>query len=75
MKTLGVKRGVCRFSSSLCGLHLASEEFGFRVTDVSKDSNDTKGQGENEPSGKWTGRASLGFLGLASLAVRDIDAD
>lgn len=75
MKTLDMKRGMYRFSGSLHGLHLASGEFGFRVTGVSKDGNDAKGQGETEPSGKWTRGASHGFLGLASLAARDVDAD
>lgn len=66
---------MCRFSSSLNDLHLALEEFGFRDTILSKDSNDIKEQGENEPSGIWVSRASLGFLGLASSAVGDVDAD
>lgn len=66
---------MCRFSSSLNGLHLALEEFRFRGTILSKDSNDIKEQGENEPLGIWGSRASLGFLGLKSLAVGDVDAD
>lgn len=70
-----MKRGMCRFSSSLDDLHLASESLGSRDTVVSKDRSDTKGQGGNEPSGKWAGRASHGFLGLASLAVGNVDAD
>ena len=63
---------MCRFSSSLDGLHLA---LGSRDTVVSKDSNAIEGQGENEPLGKWVGRASPGFLGPASLAVQNICAD
>lgn len=66
---------MCTFSSSLDGLRLVLEEFGFRDTVVSKDSSDIKGQGENEPSGKWAGRAPLGFLGLPSLAMGNVDAD
>lgn len=69
LEMLGVKWGMCRFSSSLDGLHLALETFGFRTTIVSKDHNDIEGQGGDEPPGKWAGGAFRGFLGPAAVAV------
>lgn len=59
---------MCKVSSSLDGLHLALERFGFRNV-VNRDRKAIKGQGEVEPPGKWTERTSHGFLGLASEKV------
>lgn len=63
---------MCRFSSSLNGLHLALRKLGFKATVVSKDSDTVQGQGENEPPGKRVGGTSPGFLELASLALQTV---
>ena len=51
------------------GHHLTLKKSEFRETVVSKDSNDTKGQSDNEPPGEWATRTSLVFRGLASVAM------
>lgn len=66
---------MCRFSSSLNGLHLALRRLGFKATIVSKDSNTVEGQGETEPPGKQVGGASPIFLALAPLAAQTVGAD
>lgn len=62
-------------SSSFDGHPLTLEKFEFRETVVSKGSNDTKGQSDNEPPGKWAMRTFLVFRGLASVAVGKVDDD
>ena len=57
-------------SSSFEGHHLTVEQSEFRETVVSKDSNDTKGQSDNEPPGEWATRTSLYFEGLHQWQCR-----